>query len=589
MMQDSNDFKFPDFLSSYEQFYDHIQNIMENLSTTGKGKSFAEFGRSLIKVTDFGRQFHSFELQQSSHDGGVDIVAVNKERTAKLYVQSKYSIGSVDDIDAIISKFHNYEITYHAPKDPVLIQGNLFGDDRPQDVPLQPQSLYLIFTASLLSGQRKLANYEESNRPSRRFYRELVDQKRLIIMDGREIFRTAQAAYRKSHFLPTNVELGFAEEWITLGNVYVGILSGTVLTRLYETYGDSLFLENIRSWLGPTTGYVPKSGRQSPNEAIANTIEKEPLKLLGRNNGITFRAGQVKKVDEKTLLLNAASIVNGCQTTMSLVTAQSDTSSCHVLAKIVETDDAWDIAGSANFQTKVDRIDIDVAKFVRYQALREVADKYGYQLLTGPAVPSSIFSVFESITRADVRELEIRATFIGLFSRTPNNAIIENYTELNANLLDEYAEDLHSDELLEVLFKLNDLSGAASRELQGSSRLGDTMKALFKRFWAEDTGKSEQYRAFLTIFAACDLISTNIYEKERTYEGLRQALNRVRDRIDVDQTAFIKSYENAFKALTVRLLDPQKTVDEIAQHMSSYIEKANFATLFLAVETYRSS
>lgn len=579
---------FPEYLSDYGQFYDHLQGILTNLNNTEKGKRFADFARTLIKVSEYGKQFERFDLQQPSHDGGVDIIASAYESEEILYVQSKYTISSADDIDSIISKFRDYESSRHditKIDKPQMALGLHYEDDTVNERP--KTSVYLIFTASLLTGTDKLKNFADSNRPSRRFYDMLRSEQRLILMDGKDVLRSAQAAYRKSHFLPTDVEIVFQGSWISSNNVYVGILPGSELTKLYEEYGDALFLENIRSWLGPTSGLVPKSGRESVNQAIAETIAHAPTKFLSRNNGITFRSGKVTVVNENTLKLDEASIVNGCQTTMSIVTSPAGPSNTQILVKVVETDDAWDIAGSANFQTKVDRIDLDVAKYVRTQALREVADKYGYQLLIGSNIPPSIFSVFESISQSDIQEGEIKATFIGLFSRNPNNAVMENYAELNSSMLDSYAHDPDKEWFMSTLFKINELSRQASNALYQSGSLPDTLKTYFKRFWLEETGKSQQYRAYLSILALCDLIRTNIFEsKYRTYESLRDSLQVTRRLLDEDPGNYRNAYARAFRAMAVHLLDPKKDPDEIAQHMSRYVETANFEVLFMAVGAF---
>jgi len=154
-------------------------------------------------------------------------------------------------------------------------------------------------------------------------------------------------------------------------------------------------------------------------------------------------------------------------------------------------------------------------------------------------------------------------------------------------MLDSYADDPDKEWFMSTLFRINELSRQASISLSQSEVLPDTIKTFFKRFWLEDTGKSQQYRAYLSIFAACDLIRTNIFEnKHRSYVSLRSYLHDIRRLIDEDPNNYKKAYDRAFRAMAVHLLDPKKDTDEIAQHMSRYIETSNFEVLFMAVGAF---
>jgi hypothetical protein len=48
------------------------------------------------------------EFTKGSWEEGVDITFKDEEETTYLYVQVKWSIDTVDDLDIILSKFHNY-------------------------------------------------------------------------------------------------------------------------------------------------------------------------------------------------------------------------------------------------------------------------------------------------------------------------------------------------------------------------------------------------------------------------------------------------------------------------------------------------
>lgn len=455
----------PDFLSEYGSFYSHMQSLFDNVENTEKGQKFAEFARDLVPHTEIGKSFNVPELRPPSHDGGVDLEANAKESSSCLYIQSKYTIRSVDDLDAIIGKFKAFEDEEFKKKAELTAkQMDMFAPADATDADTDREEIhYMIFTASEVVETRKLKTYEKSTRLSLPFYQNLKDSQRLHILDGRAMVAVAQNSYRKKHFMPSDMRLELVTSYIPMENVYIGVISGLMLRKLYDDYGDSLFLENIREWLGPYTGKQKQPGRETVNEAISRTLHTEPEKFLSRNNGITFRANAIQILSDSTLHLGEASIVNGCQTTMAIVKAGKLTDDCRVLIKIVETDDAWDIAGSANFQTKIGRIDIDLARYIRSEAISLAADKYGIHLRREKNIPESIFSVFRAISQESVIESEIRAIFIGLFSRTPHNAIASNYTELRDDLLNEYNLDAEKDEVLYMLFILSNRSGPGTR------------------------------------------------------------------------------------------------------------------------------
>ena len=63
------------------------------------------------------------------------------------------------------------------------------------------------------------------------------------------------------------------------------MLNGQSLIELVNEYGDGLFFENIRDWLGGGG----EGDQLSVNNSIAETIRSEPSRMLERNNGITVR------------------------------------------------------------------------------------------------------------------------------------------------------------------------------------------------------------------------------------------------------------------------------------------------------------
>lgn len=114
------------------------------------------------------------------------------------------------------------------------------------------------------------------------------------------------------------------------GRAWVGSVAATDLKRLHKEHQDRLFAGNIRLFLGSRKGGI--------NEQIIKTAKSTPGNFWALNNGITIVADTAAIISEEgkgsTLELKRFSIVNGCQTTSSLVRANAP-SSAKVLARVI--------------------------------------------------------------------------------------------------------------------------------------------------------------------------------------------------------------------------------------------------------------
>jgi hypothetical protein len=168
---------------------------------------------------------------------------------------------------------------------------------------------------------------------------------------------------------PEKIEIEFSSEIIQFNNVFKGIVSGEKLIEIYQEYGNSIFLDNIREFLGSESGKVNRgAGQFAVNHEISKTILENPEKFLERNNGIVIKSSKVTKLTKNKISIEKASIVNGCQTTMSLVMHKAK--GCFVDVKIVQSEDSWDIAEAANFQNEINQLDLRLAKYIRPQEIR---------------------------------------------------------------------------------------------------------------------------------------------------------------------------------------------------------------------------
>lgn len=117
------------------------------------------------------------------------------------------------------------------------------------------------------------------------------------------------------------------------GESIVATVPCEALVELYRIHGDRLFDRNVRLFLGARQGSV--------NSGIANTItsKKDRGNFWAYNNGITIICDKFEYLEkESRIKITNYSIVNGCQTTVSLAEHLDDEAGLTVLVKCIAAD-----------------------------------------------------------------------------------------------------------------------------------------------------------------------------------------------------------------------------------------------------------
>lgn len=146
---------------------------------------------------------------------------------------------------------------------------------------------------------------------------------------------------------------------------YVGIISGELLGRVYDFWGQRLIEKNVRSFL---------QAKGNINRGIKNTIAKDPYMFMAYNNGISTVAEEAELIpgaSENMFYIKELigwQIVNGGQTTASLYQALKNKISLKnifiqiKLTVIKETSQIGDIVAAiskyANSQNKISVSDL---------------------------------------------------------------------------------------------------------------------------------------------------------------------------------------------------------------------------------------
>ncbi len=93
-------------------------------------------------------------------------------------------------------------------------------------------------------------------------------------------------------------------------NTLLGILKLRELTNFVTKNKDYVFESNIRQWMQFKT---------TVNKGIRETLQESPHKFFYYNNGITIVVSDFEELEDNALLLHAPQIVNGAQTSNSIL------------------------------------------------------------------------------------------------------------------------------------------------------------------------------------------------------------------------------------------------------------------------------
>lgn len=163
------------------------------------------------------------------------------------------------------------------------------------------------------------------------------------------------------------------EEMIRYKNTVLGILKLRELTDFVTKNRDYVFESNIRQWMQFKTNV---------NKGIRETLQSSPDKFFYYNNGITIVAGDFEVLWEGTLMLHAPQIVNGAQTSNSILDHAKRTNNLDgsITVTIIKADDEQDqnnITKYRNSQNSVRGKDL-VSLMDFHKSIKSQLENYGY-------------------------------------------------------------------------------------------------------------------------------------------------------------------------------------------------------------------
>ena len=125
------------------------------------------------------------------------------------------------------------------------------------------------------------------------------------------------------------------EEMIRYKNTVLGILKLRELTDFVAKNRDYVFESNIRQWMQFKTNV---------NKGIRETLQSSPDKFFYYNNGITIVVSDFEVLEDTNLVLHAPQIVNGAQTSNSILDHAKRTNNLDgsITITIIKADDEQD-------------------------------------------------------------------------------------------------------------------------------------------------------------------------------------------------------------------------------------------------------
>ena len=248
-----------------------------------------------------------------------------------------------------------------------------------------------------------------------------------------------------------------------------------------------------------------------------------------------------------------------------------------VVVKIVQTSNAWDITKSANYQTAVPDIDLELARYLRPQLVKRAAENFGVQLKD---TERSVFQLIDEIYDRKVAYSETRLLYIGLFSRTPNNVFASNYTELFQELIvGLYKSHVQEEEIFELLFLLQGISQESLNEAKAIFS-NPSYSHFFERIYKED---SLSYKSFLGILALCGTVNTNIVDREadisKEIARMKKFLENASMVLKNEQERFKQFHKLSIKLWMQDLLDDDNET-KVRRDMYLISKKINFNNMF---------
>ncbi|KAE8754359.1 hypothetical protein FSO04_40090 [Paraburkholderia madseniana] len=261
-------------------------------------------------------------------DNGCDFIYIDEDQEV-VYVLQGY-VSDRNDRSAGIKKWNALTAAVANIKDPISFKHGGRHDiyELLSEIDLSTYSL-VFGLVTLASKSDQIARQRETTVRSRTYGPEAA-----FFYEHQETlydkFLIARAADRNVPVDTLSFNGPVVEVKGEFGQAVIGSVLASELARLHSEYKNQLFEGNVRLFIGERKGGI--------NEKIVETAYSRPGDFWALNNGITLVADSLVQISESKFELRRFSIVNGCQTTVSLsraVEKSAEAGKAQVLVRVV--------------------------------------------------------------------------------------------------------------------------------------------------------------------------------------------------------------------------------------------------------------
>jgi len=287
------------------------------------------FAREILEIDD-DAVVESISVD-GANDKGIDLLYIDDENSRVFIVQGKYSASlnytpkekEVSVLESSLNWLSNPEALERDGKPELAEAAKEYIEAINNGYSVELIFVYAGSKAQNIEKKIQVYNQNpdnlEKNRMMRLYNVELLEELWEEIQGGRRRIEEGKINISGEHFIIKG----------KFGEAIVATVPCGELVRLYKEHQDKLFDRNVRLFLGARKGSV--------NAGIAKTIQDENERgfFWAYNNGITIICDAFEPPISDQLVIRNFSIVNGCQTTVSLADNNGDNPDLTVLVRCI--------------------------------------------------------------------------------------------------------------------------------------------------------------------------------------------------------------------------------------------------------------
>lgn len=225
----------------------------------------------------------------------------------------------------------------------------------------------------------------------------------------------------------------------------------------------------------------------------------------------------------------------------------------------------------------VSRIDLELARFLRPQVVREIARSLGYGASTPTAEQDSISGVLEEIRHTKISYDALKLLYIGLFSRYPSNMFEAHDSEMRLDVLHAASAAGRQEYVVRVLLQLLMQMRTASEEFK-RRHTDEKVLELFKHLFREE---QPRYNCLLGLLVACGCVNDDLAHTPEDGNGavrwarIERFLGRLEIMLVRHREHLNRVFRHAVMALALAAISAGGERDDMLQCMSRVIESSS--------------